>query len=73
MRSFDVAFHVPRALLVFEGRVQIKAAWSLALFCTMVLPIPSHDDCAKLLRAVFRSDALATCSGLMPLLPGIGK
>ena len=46
--------------MVFEGRVQIKAACSKALCCTLVLPIPSHDCCAKLLLALFRSDVLAT-------------
>ena len=54
------AIFVPRARMVFEGRVQIKAACSKALCCTLVLPIPSHDDCAKLLLALFRSDVLAT-------------
>jgi len=51
---------MPRARMVFEDRVQIKAACSKALCCTLVLPIPSHDDCAKLLLALFRSDVLAT-------------
>ena len=46
--------------MVFEGRVQIKAACSRALCCTLVLPIPSHDYCAKLLLVLFRSDVLAT-------------
>jgi hypothetical protein len=54
------AICMPRARMVFEGRVQIKAACSKALCCTLVLPIPSHDDCAKLLLALFRSDVLAT-------------
>ena len=49
-----------RARMVFEGRVQIKAACSKALCCALVLPIPSHDCCAKPLLALFRSDALAT-------------
>ena len=48
------AIFVPRARMVFEGRVQIKAACSKALCCTLVLPIPSHDDCAKLRLALFR-------------------
>lgn len=56
----DAASRMPRARMVFEGRVQIKAACSKALCCTLVLPIPSHDDCAKLLLALFRSDVLAT-------------
>ena len=54
------AVFMPRARMVFAGRVQIKAACSKALCCTLVLPIPSHDRCAKLLLALFRSDALAT-------------
>ena len=45
----DAAIIMPQARMVFEGRVQIKAACSKALCCTLVLPIPSHDDCAKLL------------------------
>jgi hypothetical protein len=60
VRPHDAAFHMPQARMVFEGRVQIKAACSKALCCTLVLPIPSHDDCAKLLLALFRSDVLAT-------------
>ena len=56
----DAASHLPRARMVFEGRVQIKAACSKALCCALVLPIPSHDYCAKLLLALFRSDVLAT-------------
>ena len=56
----DAAIVMPPARMVFEGRVQIKAACSKALCCTLVLPIPSHDDCAKLLLALFRSDVLAT-------------
>ena len=69
----DAASYMPRARMVFEGRVQIKAACSMALCCTLVLPIPSHDCCAKLLLALFRSDALATYSGLMPPRPETGK
>ena len=65
----DAAICVPRARMVFEGQVQIKAACSKALCCTLVLPILSHDCCAKLLLALFRSDVLATCSGLTPLRP----
>ena len=65
----DAAVYMPRARMVFAGRVQIKAACSKALCCTLVLPIPSHDCCAKLLLALFRSDVLATYSGLMPLRP----
>ena len=55
----DAALVMPRARMVFEGRVQIKAACSKALCCTLVLPIPSHDCCAKLLLALVRSDVLA--------------
>ena len=54
------AMVMPRARMVFAGRVQIKAACSKALCCALVLPIPSHDDCAKLLLALLRSDVLAT-------------
>ena len=50
----DAACYMPRARLVFAGRVQIKAACSKALCCTLGLPIPSHDCCAKLLLALFR-------------------
>ena len=46
--------------MVFAGRVQIKAACSEALCCTLGLPIPSHDRCAIPLLAVFRADVLAT-------------
>ena len=54
---------MPRARMVFAGRVQIKAACSKALCCTLVLPIPSHDRCAIPLLALFRSDVLATDDG----------
>lgn len=56
----DAAFVMPRARMVFEDRVQIKAACSKALCCALGLPILSHDDCAKRLLALFRSDVLAT-------------
>ena len=56
----DAALVMPRARMVFAGRVQIKAACSKALCCTLVLPIPSRDDCAKLLLALLRSNVLAT-------------
>ena len=55
----DAAIVMPRARMVFAGRVQIKAACSEALCCALVLPIPSHDRCAIPLLALFRSDALA--------------
>ena len=58
------AIVTPRARMVFAGQVQIKAACSKALCCTLGLPIPSHDRCAKLLLALFRSDVLATSDGL---------
>ncbi len=58
--AFSAAIFMLRARMVFEGRVQIKAACSKALCCTLVLPIPSRDDCAKLLLALLRSDVLAT-------------
>jgi hypothetical protein len=58
--AYGAAHFIPRARMVSAGRVQIKAACSKALCCTLVLPIPSHDRCAKLLLALFRSDVLAT-------------
>ena len=58
--AFDAAIIMPQARMVFAGRVQIKAACSMALCCALVLPIPSHDRCAKPLLALFRSDVLAT-------------
>ena len=51
---------MPRARVVFAGRVQIKAACSKALCCALGVPIPSHDRCAIPLLALFRSDVLAT-------------
>ncbi len=69
----DAANYMPRARMVFADRVQIKAACSSALCCTLVLPIPSHDYCAKLLLALFRSDALATYGWLMPPRPETGR
>ena len=59
----DAASHMPRARMVFAGRIQIKAACSGALCCALVLPIPSYDYCARPLLALFRSDALATDGG----------
>jgi len=73
IRPHDAAFHMPRARMVFAGRVQIKATCSITLCCTLVLPIPSHNCCAKLLPALFRSDVLVTYSGLMPPLPETGE
>lgn len=60
------AIVLPRARMVFEDRIQIKAACSEALCCTLVLPIPSHDYCAKLLLALSRADVLATDGRLTP-------
>ena len=40
---------MPRARVVVEDRVQIKAACSVALYCAQSPPILSHDDCAILL------------------------
>ena len=60
------AIFMPRARMVFEDRIQIKAACSEALCCTLVLPIPSHDYCAKLLLALLRSDLLTTDGRLTP-------
>ena len=51
---------MPRARMVFAGRVQINAACSMALCCTLGVPIPSHDRCAIPLLALLRSDVLAT-------------
>jgi hypothetical protein len=51
---------MPRARMVFAGRVQIKAACSMALCCALVLPIPSHDRCAIPLLTFSCADALAT-------------
>ena len=64
---------MPRARMVFAGRVQIKAACSKALCCTLVLPIPSHDRCAKLLLALLCSDVLATDDRLTPPWPETGR
>ena len=58
----DAAIVMPRARMVFAGRVQIKAACSKALCCTLGVPIPSHERCAIPLLALFRSDVLATAS-----------
>lgn len=58
------AIVMPRARMVFAGRVQIEAACSMALCCTLDLPIPFHDRCTKPLLALFRSDVLATDDGL---------
>ena len=60
------AIVLPRARMMFEYRIQIKAACSEALCCTLVLPIPSHDYCAKLLLALLRADVLATDGRLTP-------
>lgn len=54
------AVYMPRARMVFAGRVQIRAACSRALRCALVFPLPSHDRCAIPLLALLRSDALAT-------------
>lgn len=67
------AVHVPRARMVVAGRVQIKAACPMALCCTLGLPIPSHDRCAKPLLALFRSDDLATDGRLIPPRPETGR
>jgi len=60
------AIFTPRARMVFADEAsnatgsrempngQIKAACSKARCCALVLPIPSHDCCAKLLLALFR-------------------
>lgn len=43
--------------MVVEDRVQIKAACSEALCCTLGVPILSHDCCAIPLLALLCSDA----------------
>ena len=45
--------------MVFAGRIQIKAACSKALCCTLGVPIPSHDRCAIPLLTFPCADALA--------------
>ena len=52
--------HTPRVCQVFAGRVQIKAACSMALCCRLGCLVPSHDHCAIPLLALLRSDVLAT-------------
>lgn len=42
--------------MVSTDRVQINVACPKALCCTLVFPTLSHDRCAKLLLALFRSD-----------------
>lgn len=42
--------------MVFDGRVQIGAACSMALFCTLFLPILSQDCCAERLTDLLCSD-----------------
>jgi len=42
--------------MVVEDRVQIKAACSMALCCTLGIPTPSHDSYAIPLLALLRSD-----------------
>ena len=64
VRPHDAALQLPRARMVFADQVQIKAACSKALCCGLVFPIPSHDRCAKLLLALFRSDASRLTVGL---------
>ncbi|OWV37813.1 hypothetical protein CDZ95_27615 [Mameliella alba] len=63
------AIVMPLARMVFADQVEIKAACSKALCCTLGLLIPSHDRCAKLLLALFHSDVLATDGRLMPPRP----
>lgn len=67
------AICMPRARMEFAGRVQIKAACSKALCCTLVLPTLSPDRCAKLLLALFRSDVLSTDDRLTPPRPETGR
>ena len=54
IRPRDAAVIMPRARMVVEDRVQIKAACSEALCCRLGVPIPSHDCCAIPLLALFR-------------------
>ena len=58
------ALCMPRARMVFEGRVQIKAAGAMAACCAATSSIPSRDCYTKLLVAVLCSDVLATDGGL---------
>ena len=51
--AYGAAIVMPRARMVFAGRVQIKAACSEALCCTLGLTIPSQDRCAIPLLALF--------------------
>ena len=60
----DAALIMPRARMVVEDRVQIKAACSEALCCRLGLPIPSHDCCAMPLLALSRVLRLATADDL---------
>ena len=69
----EVRLIPPAYVKPFVKRQKIDAACSKALCCTLVLPVPSHDCCAKLLLALFRSDALATYSGLRPPRPETGR
>jgi len=48
--------------MVFAGRVQIKAAFSMTLCCALDLSILSHDHCAIPLLDLSRADALATAA-----------
>ena len=50
------AIDMPPARMVFAGRVQIKAACSMARVAQLVFLIMSHDRFAKGLLALFRSD-----------------
>lgn len=49
VRTHDAASRLPRAHMVFEGRIQVKTAYSKAFCCTLVLPISFRVYCAKLL------------------------
>ena len=48
--------------MVFAGRVQIKAACSMALCCALGVPIPSHDRCAIPVSDLPCADVLATAA-----------
>ncbi len=70
IRHRDAVIVMPRARMVFAGRNQIKAACSMALCRTLVLPAPSYDRCVKRLSALLRSDGLATAGGPYAAMAG---
>ena len=69
----DAANFMPQPLMALEGRVQIKAACTKALYCALALPILFHDWRARLLLALRRSDVLTTGGRLPPPRPETGR